>query len=147
MEFKKASLTSDIIIVYRDKKTRKYEILLIKRKGEPFKDSWAIPGGFVDLINDETFEQAAYRELKEETDLEIKNLRFFKVYDAPKRDPRDRVVSCVYYAWTDDPKMKEKAKAKDDAKELAWFNFKKLPELAFDHANILKNFYDTIVDF
>lgn len=137
-EFKKASLTSDIAYFYLD--TQKIEVLLIKRKSDPFKGCWAMPGGFVELANDETFMQAAIREFREECGVRLnsKDLAFFTVLDDPKRDPRDRVVSAVFVAHVTSEKSKNKVKAGDDAAELKWFNVDKLPPIAFDHLPVLE---------
>ena len=107
-------------------------VLLIKRKNEPFKDFWAFPGGFVDM--NETTNEAAKRELKEETGVEINNLVQVQTFSDVDRDPRGRSVSVVYFA-----KVKEEIKinAGDDAIDVRWFCLNSLPKLAFDHDMIL----------
>jgi len=146
MEYKKASLTSDIVICFLNEKNRNIEILLAQRKNEPFINKFAIPGGFVDLNNNETFIDAAVRELKEETGLNVskESLNFFKVCDKPNRDPRGRVVSSVFYMITRESYIKEKIKAGDDAINAQWFDIEKLPSLAFDHEEILKELINHI---
>jgi len=120
--------TVDIIIEIESK-----GIILIKRKNPPF--GWAIPGGFVDY--GESLEEAAIRETKEETNLEVKLIRQFHTYSDPKRDPRHHSISTVYIA-----KGKGKPKAKDDALEIGIFNELNLPdEIAFDHRSILKDYF------
>jgi len=120
--------TVDIIIEIESK-----GIILIKRKNPPF--GWAIPGGFVDY--GESLEEAAIREAKEETNLEVKLIRQFHTYSNPKRDPRHHSISTVYIA-----KGKGKPKAKDDALEIGIFNKLNLPdEIAFDHCSILKDYF------
>ena len=110
-------------------------VLLIQRKNEPFKDAWALPGGFVDP--DEDLMQAALRELVEETSVEITNAIQVGAYGNPGRDPRGRVVSIAYTAHVEITDVKPKAA--DDAKKVAWHPLKKLPELAFDHARIISD--------
>jgi len=110
-------------------------ILLIKRKYDPFKGSWAIPGGFV--LDDESLEDAVARELQEETGVRINYLEQLYTFGQPHRDPRSRIVSVAYFGLVKSNQF-EKLKASTDAEEAAWFHFKKLPRLAFDHKQILK---------
>ncbi len=127
--FKFPRLTVDIIIEFKGK------IVLIKRKNPPF--GWAIPGGFVEY--GETVESAAKREAKEETGLRVINLRQFRVYSDPKRDPRGHTVSVVFTA-----QGKGEMKAKDDAKEIGLFTKDNLPApLAFDHKKILRDYFNS----
>ncbi len=120
--------TVDIIIEVESK-----GVVLIKRKNPPY--GWAIPGGFVDY--GESLEEAAVREAKEETDLNVKLIKQFHTYSDPKRDPRHHSISTVYIA-----KAKGKPKAKDDALEIGIFTESNLPdELAFDHGSILKDYF------
>ncbi len=108
-------------------------ILLIKRKNPP--PGWAIPGGFVDY--GETLEDAATREAKEETGLDIQLVRQFHTYSAPGRDPRHHTVSTIFIAKADGM-----PKAGDDAKEVGIFTRDTLPEnLAFDHRQILEDYF------
>jgi 8-oxo-dGTP diphosphatase len=114
----------------------KWEVLLIKRKYNPFVDCWALPGGHVD--HNETSRDAAYRELKEETSLDLSENEFhlINVFDKPGRDPRGWAVTCAYLTIVD-PALKLKAKGGDDAKEACWFSLNQLPEMAFDHLTII----------
>ncbi|WP_277631570.1 NUDIX hydrolase [Avrilella dinanensis] len=121
------------IVVFREKNTQK-EILLIQRKNEPFKNQWALPGGFVD--NDEDLETAAKRELREETCVVASNLQQVKAYGNPYRDPRGYMVSVVYFTTVDSD---TNAVAADDAKALQWFTVENLPDLAFDHQTIIED--------
>ncbi len=107
-------------------------ILLIKRKNEPFRDFWALPGGFVD--ENEDLSDAASRELLEETSIKNSNLTQTKAYGKPFRDPRSHTVSVAFYGEVEE---RVEGKAADDAKELKWFNIKDLPDLAFDHKQII----------
>jgi len=131
-EYKNPALTTDIILF--SIMAEDLNILLIKRKNEPFQDKWAIPGGFVDY--DEEIEDAAKRELEEETNIKDIPLEQLGTFGRVGRDPRGRTVSVVYYANIDDA-SKLNIKAQDDAKEVQWFSVKKLPDLAFDHAEII----------
>ena len=120
--------TVDIIIEIEPSK-----IILIKRKNPPY--GWAIPGGFVDY--GESLEDAAVREAKEETSLDVKLIKQFHTYSDPKRDPRHHSISTVYVA-----KAKGLPKAKDDALEIGIFDESNLPhEIAFDHCSILKDYF------
>lgn len=109
------------------------EILLIERKNEPFKNMWALPGGFVD--KDEDIETAAYRELKEETSIEDINLSQLHTFGKPGRDPRGHTISIVHIGFLKN--NNQKIQAGDDAKNLQWFSVNQLPELAFDHQEII----------
>ena len=123
--------TVDIIIEIESK-----GIVLIKRKNPPY--GWAIPGGFVDY--GESLEEAAQREAKEETDLDVKSLRQFHTYSDPKRDPRHHSISTVYIA-----KGLGLPEAKDDAVEIGIFDESNLPdEIAFDHRLILADYFRSI---
>ena len=108
-------------------------IILIKRKNPPY--GWAIPGGFVDY--GESLEEAAVREAKEETNLDVTLIKQFHTYSNPKRDPRHHSISTVYIA-----KAKGVPKAKDDALEIGIFDESNLPDkIAFDHRLILKDYF------
>ena len=108
-------------------------VLLIKRGIEPFKDQWALPGGLV--LNDETLEEAVLRELKEETGITIDYLEQLYTFGAPKRDPRNRVLSVSYFGLVKPNHFD--IKAATDAADVQWFNLDELPKLAFDHQAIL----------
>ena len=124
--------TVDIIIEIADEVGKK-RIVLIRRKNDPL--GWAIPGGFVDY--GETLEQAAMREAKEETGLEVEGLRQFHVYSDPRRDPRRHTVSTVFLA-----RGEGLLKAGDDASAAEIFTEGRLPDpLAFDHAAILRDYF------
>lgn len=132
-EFPRPSLTVDCVIFAKDADGLK--VLLIKRANEPFKDGWALPGGFVEM--DEPIKEAAKRELEEETGLmDIDLSQFYTFGDDIYRDPRGRTVSVVYTGITDI--NKQNIKASSDAKEAKWFSIKNLPLIAFDHSEIIK---------
>ena len=122
-------------IVFGYSREEGVSILLIKRKYPPFKGNWAIPGGFV--LDDESLEEAVARELEEETGVKINYLEQLYTFGAPKRDPRSRVLSVSYFGLVKSNQF-QKLKASTDAEDAAWFNFKSLPKLAFDHKKILK---------
>lgn len=121
--------TVDIIIEVEDK-----GIVLIYRKNPPY--GWAIPGGFVDY--GESLEEAAVREAKEETDLDVHLLRQFHTYSEPHRDPRFCTVSTVYVATATGVPV-----GKDDAREARLFTRNRIPpDMAFDHAEILNDYFE-----
>ena len=108
-------------------------VVLIKRKNPPY--GWAIPGGFLDY--GESLEEAAVREAKEETDLDVILIKQFHVYSDPRRDPRHHTISTVYIA-----KAKGIPKANDDAIEIGIFDETNLPDdIAFDHRSILQDYF------
>lgn len=127
------SVTTDTIVIRGEGITR--QVLLIKRKRDPFKNCWAFPGGFTE--EGETLEQSAARELKEETGVDCQFLSQFKAFGDPGRDPRGRTITIVFYAYVDED---TEAIADDDAAEVDWFDLNRLPALAFDHAKILEEF-------
>ncbi len=109
------------------------KILLIERKHDPFKGMYAIPGGRVD--DGEKFDDTVKRELYEETNARGVKLTRFGVYGDPGRDPRGRTVAVAYWAVVDPDSLD--IKAGDDAAKAKWFPVDDLPELAFDHAQII----------
>ncbi|MFP9099205.1 NUDIX domain-containing protein [Flavobacterium sp. RHBU_24] len=128
--------TSEIFVTVDTVIFRKAEnvwnILFIKRKNDPFKGKWALPGGFVDVGED--LPVAAARELKEETGLVVTGMQQLGAFGTPGRDPRQHTVSVVYTGFADE---NAEATAADDADEAQWFPVKSLPELAFDHLDIV----------
>ncbi len=118
------------------------DVLLVQRAREPFAGSWAFPGGFVEYGEDPG--AAARREIEEETGLHGLPLRQFQVYGDPKRDPRGHTVTVVYVAELDagDRGGDAAPRAGDDAADAAWFPVDALPELAFDHREILDDVLD-----
>ena len=125
------AVTTDIVIftIHR----QQLELLLIRRADEPFKDCWALPGGFIGI--DEDLEHCALRELEEETGVTGVYLEQLYTFGAPGRDPRERVISIAYYALVPPDRMN--IRAASDAKEVAWFELRQLPLLAFDHKVIV----------
>lgn len=129
--YERPSVTVDVVILTM--RQRRLEALLIKRKHWPFEGLWAIPGGFVNP--DESLEDAARRELEEETGVRDVYLEQLYTFGAPRRDPRTRVITVVYYALIRAETLR--VSAGDDAAEAEWFPVYRLPKLAFDHAEIL----------
>jgi 8-oxo-dGTP diphosphatase len=128
----RAALTVDCVVFGLDDQALK--VLLIQRNLEPYAGQWALPGGFVHL--DETLEQAALRELQEETGLSTVFLEQLYTFGAVDRDPRERVVTVAYYALV--KLLDHRVQAATDAKQAAWFAIDDCPRLAFDHQEILQ---------
>lgn len=130
-KYPRPAVTADCVVITREAEPR---VLLIKRGGEPFKDCWAIPGGFMEM--DETTEQCAVRELKEETGIAISDIHQIGAYSKVDRDPRGRTVSVAYLAITD---KAQDAIGQDDATEAKWWPLTALPKMAFDHDDIMRD--------
>lgn len=131
-KYPRPAVAVDCVIFGLDKTDLK--ILLIQRGGEPFKDAWALPGGFVDM--DESLEAAALRELEEETGVKDVFFEQLFTFGNPDRDPRGRVISVAYYALVN--LDEHPVQAASDAENAAWFPLNNLPALAFDHDKILE---------
>ncbi len=130
-EYERGALTVDAVVFGLDDDLK---VLLIQRDIEPFEGSWALPGGFVRV--NEKLEDAVMRELQEETGMTEVYLEQLYTFGAVNRDPRERVVSVAYYALV---KLEgHKLQASTDARNTAWFSLDDLPELAFDHSEVLK---------
>lgn len=134
-DYKIPSLTTDIFI-YDDN----LNFILIKRKNDPFKDHWALPGGFVEY--GESVENAAVREAKEETSIDVELDNLVNVYSKPDRDPRGHTVTVAYTAKGD---LSTK-KADSDAKDIAIFTPDDISKLsiAFDHVKIIRDCIDKV---
>ena len=130
------SVTTDCVIFGFD--GVKLKVLLVERGMAPYKGRWAFPGGFLNM--DESAEEGALRELKEETGLEGAYIRQFHTFSAPQRDPRERVITIAYYALV---RMQE-VKGGDDAADARWFALDEVPPLAFDHDQILRKAEKTL---
>lgn len=129
-DYPRPAVTSDIAVLRLEEIP---EILLIQRKDSPFKDMWALPGGFMEM--EESLEEAARRELQEETGIKAGEMIRFDTYDKPGRDPRGRTITQVFVmVWKKEMGLPE---AGSDAANLRWFALNELPDLAFDHAQIL----------
>lgn len=132
-EYPRPSVTVDCIIFGLDE-SAELKVLLIQRNAAPFVGHWALPGGFV--IMDESLEDAARRELKEETGVENVFMEQLYTYGAPDRDPRGRVISVAYYALVN--MAEHTLSASTDAQDARWFAVDELPTLAFDHQQIFE---------
>lgn len=122
-------------VVFGYSKNDGVSVLLIQRKYEPYKEEWAVPGGFV--LPDESLEVAVQRELCEETGIRVNYLEQLYTFGNPLRDPRQRIISVAYVGLVKTSLYRE-LKASTDAQNARWFSIKKLPALAFDHKEILK---------
>ena len=126
------AVTTDCVVFYKPS-NQDLKILLVQRENDPFKNAWALPGGF--LEDEEPMEEGAKRELKEETGLQIFEVHQLKAFGNPGRDPRGRTISIAFWG---EVFSEEKVKGSDDAKDANWFEVEKLPELAFDHKQIIE---------
>ena len=138
-EYPRPAVTVDVILATREVRPR---VLLIQRKKDPFAGAWALPGGFVE--ENEKLAEAARRELKEETSLDIADIEQLYTAGDPGRDPRGWTISVVYLARVNAKDLKPMAA--DDAKAVGWFPLDKLPKLAFDHAMLLARARARIAD-
>lgn len=132
-QYPRAALTVDCVVFGFDDTSAALQVLLIRRGIAPFKDHWALPGGFVRV--EETLDDAARRELSEETGLHHVFLEQLYTFGTVDRDPRERVVSIAYYALV--KPTDHITAASTDAAEARWFPVGDIPPLAFDHATIL----------
>jgi len=137
-EFPRAALAVDCVVFGLDESDLK--VMLIRRNLPPFEGEWALPGGFVRL--EETTDEAARRELREETGLDQVFLEQLYTFSDLKRDPRERVISVAYYALV---RLSDfQVQAATDANDAAWFRMGEAPRLAFDHNLILDTAYDRL---
>lgn len=130
-QFARPALTVDIVVFGLDEND--LQVMLVQRDLPPFEGQWALPGGFVRV--EETLEEAARRELVEETGLKDIYLEQLYTFGAVERDPRERVVTVAYYALVN--LEGHDVRASTDARNAAWFPLSDLPELAFDYQEIL----------
>lgn len=126
--WRKPSVTADGIVIKGN------EIALIRRGKEPFKGSYALPGGFLNY--GETLEECVVREVQEETGLKARIIELVGVYSAPGRDPRGHFVTAVYHL----EHTAGSIRAGDDASDAEWVHLDHLPKFAFDHGKIVQDF-------
>ena len=130
-DYPRPAVTADIVVL--KKNAEGYSVLLIERKHPPFAGSWALPGGFLNM--DETLEEAALRELAEETGITGITLEQFHTFSKVNRDPRHRTITTVFIGFADE--STPVPLAGDDAAKAQWFDIRALPPLAFDHGLVI----------
>ena len=128
-KYPRPAVTADCVVITKEAEPK---VLLIQRGADPYKGYWAFPGGFMNM--DETTEQCAIRELEEETGLKVTTVQQIGAYSKVDRDPRGRTITVAYLALIDKP---VEVTGQDDAAKADWFPLSALPELAFDHADII----------
>lgn len=128
-KYPRPAVTADCVVITKEAEPK---VLLIQRGADPYKGCWAFPGGFMNM--DETTEQCAIRELEEETGLKVNTVRQIGAYSKVDRDPRGRTITVAYLAIIDKPAQ---VTGQDDAAKAEWFPLSALPELAFDHVDIM----------
>ena len=139
-KYPRPAVTADCVVMTKEATP---QVLLIERGFDPFQGFWAFPGGFLNM--DETTEQCAIRELEEETGLVVTDLHQIGSYSKVDRDPRGRTITVAYLVLVDHP---VEVKGQDDAAKAEWWPIDKLPALAFDHDDIMRDavsFYQTKV--
>ena len=130
-KYPRPAVTADCIVITKEAEPK---VLLIQRGIDPYKGCWAFPGGFMNM--DETTEQCAIRELEEETGLKVADIYQIGAYSKIDRDPRGRTITVAYLAIVDGP---IEVAGQDDAAKAEWWPLSALPELAFDHKEILRD--------
>lgn len=130
-KYPRPAVTADCIVIAKEEEPK---VLLIQRANDPFKGCWAFPGGFMEI--DETTEECGIRELKEETGLDVSDIKQIGCYSRVDRDPRGRTLTVAYLAIIDKP---VEVTGLDDAAKAEWFPLSTLPQLAFDHEEIIKD--------
>ncbi len=130
-EYPRPMVTVDVALLTPPPMQR--QLLLIRRKHPPFEGHWALPGGFIDM--EEDLHESALRELSEETGIRDVTLRQFRAYGTPGRDPRGRVITIVFYGES----PARPVQGGDDAAEARWSPIDRLPMMAFDHGQIVRD--------
>ena len=130
-KYPRPAVTADCVVMTNEPQPK---VLLIQRGADPFKGAWAFPGGFMNMV--ETTEECAIRELEEETGLKVSELHQIGAYSKVDRDPRGRTISVAYLAIID---TQAPVKGQDDAAKAEWFPITELPQLAFDHDDIISD--------
>jgi 8-oxo-dGTP diphosphatase len=130
-KYPRPAVTADCVVITKEEQPK---VLLIQRGIDPYKGCWAFPGGFMNM--DETTEECAIRELEEETGLRVPDVHQIGAYSKVDRDPRGRTITVAYLAIIDEPVA---VRGQDDAAKAEWFPLSALPELAFDHAEIMRD--------
>lgn len=130
-KYPRPAVTADCVVMTKESVP---QVLLIERGADPYKGCWAFPGGFMNM--DETTEQCAIRELEEETGMKVTSLQQIGAYSKVDRDPRGRTITVVYLVIVDHPIA---VTGQDDAAKAQWFPIDVLPQLAFDHEDIMQD--------
>ena len=130
-KYPRPAVTSDCVVITKEEQPK---VLLIQRGFDPYKGSWAFPGGFMNI--DETTEECAIRELEEETGLKVTTVHQIGAYSKVDRDPRGRTITVAYLAIIDEP---VEVQGQDDAAKAEWWPLSDLPHLAFDHYDIMQD--------
>ena len=130
-KYPRPAVTTDCVVMTNEATP---QVLLIERGLDPYKGSWAFPGGFMNM--DETTEQCAIRELEEETGMKVTEIQQIGAYSKVDRDPRGRTITVAYLIVVDAPVA---VIGQDDAAKAQWFPIDALPPLAFDHEDIMKD--------
>lgn len=130
-KYPRPAVTADAVVIT---KSERRKVLLIQRANDPYRGCWAFPGGFMDM--DETAEQCAFRELKEETGLQLSEAIQIGCYSDVNRDPRGRTLSVAYLMFVDNEMP---VSGRDDAVQARWWPIDELPTLAFDHKQIIED--------
>ena len=128
-KYPRPAVTADCIVIAQEPEAK---VLLIERADDPYKGCWAFPGGFLNM--DETTEQCAIRELEEETGMKVGVIHQIGAYSKVDRDPRGRTITVAYLTIIDEPVA---VTGQDDAARAEWWSLSALPELAFDHDEIM----------
>lgn len=131
-DYPRPSVTVDIVLL--TDALPHPQVLLIRRKNPPFRNLWALPGGFLEM--DESLQESAIRELHEETNISDVQLTQIGTFGSPNRDPRGRVITIAFLGIV--KSQQHKAVAGSDASDVAWFSTIDLPKLAFDHNKIIQ---------
>ena len=139
-DYARPALTVDCVVFGLDDEEQELKVLLIQRDIEPFAGQWALPGGFVNV--GEAVDDAARRELTEETGLKRVFLEQLYTFGKPDRDPREHVVTVAYYALV--RLSDHRVQAATDARNAGWFAIDDVPKLAFDHQAILKKAHERL---
>ena len=130
-KYPRPAVTGDCIVITKEENAK---VLLIQRGDEPYKGTWAFPGGFMNM--DESTEQCAIRELEEETGLKVTDVYQIGAYSKVDRDPRGRTITVAYLAIIEKPIS---VIGQDDAAKAEWWPINSLPHLAFDHDEIVSD--------
>jgi len=138
-KYPRPSVTADCVVITKEEDAK---VLLIQRRDNPYKGCWAFPGGFMEI--DETTEQCAIRELEEETGLKLNKLHQIGAYSKVDRDPRGRTITVAYLIIIDEPLP---VTGLDDAANAKWWSLASLPQLAFDHDEILTDAISIYKDY